>query len=189
MFMPLKSRPTGDSATISNARRNTLDGDFATLGEDERRELTRIATTLTYHQSNTAKESTGPDGAVESNPALNPESDQFDLAKWLQHFVQQFRDQGHMVRKAGIVFRNLGVSGTGEALQLQSTVGDYLTSPLRPGELFSFRAKAPKQILHNFNGLVKSGELMIVLGRPGSGCSTLLKSMCGELHCERPLAS
>ncbi|KAH6974077.1 ABC-2 type transporter [Ilyonectria destructans] len=178
--MPLKLRPTGDSANVSNARRNTLDGDFATLGEDERRELTRIATTLT-HQSNTARE-TGSDGAVESNPALNPESDQFDLAKWLQHFVQQFRDQGHMVRKAGIAFRNLGVSGTGEALQLQSTVGDYLTSPLRPGELLSFRAKAPKQILHNFNGLVKSGELLIVLGRPGSGCSTLLKSMCGELH-------
>ncbi|KAH7110799.1 ABC-2 type transporter [Dactylonectria estremocensis] len=157
-------------------------GDFATLGEDERRELTRIATTLTHHQSNAARESTGSDGAVECNPALNPESDQFDLAKWLQHFVQQFRDQGHMIRRAGIAFRNLGVSGTGEALQLQSTVGDYLTSPLRPGELLSFRAKAPKQILHNFNGLVKSGELLIVLGRPGSGCSTLLKSMCGELH-------
>ncbi|KAH7118515.1 ABC-2 type transporter-domain-containing protein [Dactylonectria macrodidyma] len=182
LFMPLKSRPTGDFANISNARRNTLDGDFATLGEDERRELTRIATTLTHHQSNTVRESTGSDGAVECNPVLNPESDQFDLAKWLQHFVQQFRDQGHMVRKAGIAFRNLGVSGTGEALQLQSTVGDYLTSPLRPGELLSFRAKAPKQILHKFNGLVKSGELLIVLGRPGSECSTLLKSMCGELH-------
>ncbi|KAH7137779.1 ABC-2 type transporter [Dactylonectria macrodidyma] len=165
LFMPLKSH-----------------GDFATLGEDERRELTRIATTLTHHQSNTARESTGSDGAVECNPALNPESDQFDLAKWLQHFVQQFRDQGHMVRKAGIAFRNLGVSGTGEALQLQSTVGDYLTSPLRPGELLSFRAKAPKQILHNFNGLVKSGELLIVLGRPGSGCSTLLKSMYADIN-------
>src|SRR4029434_10916983 len=27
-----------------------------------------------------------------------------------------------------------------------------------------------------------SGELLAVLGRPGSGCSTFLKSICGELH-------
>ncbi|KAH6986602.1 ABC-2 type transporter [Ilyonectria destructans] len=171
LFMPLEPGPTGDSANIGNARHNTPDGDFATIGEDEKRELTRIATTLT-HRSN----------RVESDPALNPESDHFDIAKWLQYFVQQFRDQGHMVKKAGIAFRNLGVSGTGEALRLQSTVGDYLTSPLRPGKLLSFRAKTSRQILRNFNGLVKSGELLIVLGRPGSGCSTLLKSMCGELH-------
>jgi ABC-type multidrug transport system ATPase subunit len=29
---------------------------------------------------------------------------------------------------------------------------------------------------------LKSGELLAVLGRPGSGCSTFLKSICGELH-------
>jgi ATP-binding cassette subfamily G (WHITE) protein 2 (PDR) len=29
---------------------------------------------------------------------------------------------------------------------------------------------------------MKSGEMLIVLGRPGSGCSTLLKTMTGEMH-------
>jgi len=28
----------------------------------------------------------------------------------------------------------------------------------------------------------QSGELCVVLGRPGSGCSTLLKALTGELH-------
>ena len=37
-------------------------------------------------------------------------------------------------------------------------------------------------ILNGFDGLLQPGELLIVLGRPGSGCSTLLKTMCGELH-------
>jgi ATP-binding cassette subfamily G (WHITE) protein 2 (PDR) len=48
--------------------------------------------------------------------------------------------------------------------------------------MLSFGKKRPKQILHGFDGLIKGGELLIVLGRPGSGCSTLLKTLCGELH-------
>jgi ABC-type branched-subunit amino acid transport system ATPase component len=34
----------------------------------------------------------------------------------------------------------------------------------------------------NLNGTVRSGEMLVVLGRPGSGCSTFLKSICGESH-------
>jgi ABC-type multidrug transport system ATPase subunit len=48
--------------------------------------------------------------------------------------------------------------------------------------LFNKREREPKVILHNFNGSVKSGEMLLVLGRPGSGCSTFLKSICGELQ-------
>jgi ABC-type phosphate/phosphonate transport system ATPase subunit len=29
--------------------------------------------------------------------------------------------------------------------------------------------------------VLKTGEMLVVLGRPGSGCSTLLKSLMGEL--------
>jgi ATP-binding cassette subfamily G (WHITE) protein 2 (PDR) len=34
--------------------------------------------------------------------------------------------------------------------------------------------------LRDFDGLVRSGEMLVVLGRPGSGCSTLLKTIAGE---------
>lgn len=44
------------------------------------------------------------------------------------------------------------------------------------------RGKTKIQILRDFEGLVKSGEMLVVLGRPGSGCSTLLKTMSGETH-------
>jgi energy-coupling factor transporter ATP-binding protein EcfA2 len=33
------------------------------------------------------------------------------------------------------------------------------------------------EILRDFDGLVKSGEMLVVLGRPGSGCSTFLKTI------------
>ena len=52
--------------------------------------------------------------------------------------------------------------------------------PLRIGEFFG---KGPeKAILNEFDRVLKSGEMLIVLGRPGSGCSILLKSLIGELH-------
>lgn len=42
------------------------------------------------------------------------------------------------------------------------------------------RGKRKIQILRNFEGLVRSGEMLVVLGRPGAGCSTLLKTISGE---------
>ena len=39
---------------------------------------------------------------------------------------------------------------------------------------------SPKPILQDFNGLAKPGQMVLVLGRPGSGCSTFLKSIAGN---------
>jgi ABC-type multidrug transport system ATPase subunit len=41
---------------------------------------------------------------------------------------------------------------------------------LRPGQRY---------ILKDFSGLLRPGEMMLVLGRPGSGCSTFLKTLSG----------
>jgi ATP-binding cassette subfamily G (WHITE) protein 2 (PDR) len=116
------------------------------------------------------------------DPAVDPESSSFDLTKFLKLIRHQLEAEGIQMKKVGLVYKNLNVFGSGAALQLQQTVLDFCLAPLRVGELFSFGKKDRKQILRNFDGVVKSGELLIVLGRPGSGCSTLLKTMCGELH-------
>ncbi|KAK4152728.1 ABC-2 type transporter-domain-containing protein [Chaetomidium leptoderma] len=42
------------------------------------------------------------------------------------------------------------------------------------------RPRQKVQILQNFNGLLKPGEMLLVLGRPGSGCSTFLKTLAGD---------
>jgi ATP-binding cassette, subfamily G (WHITE), member 2, SNQ2 len=36
------------------------------------------------------------------------------------------------------------------------------------------------KILHNFRGLVHPGEMVLVLGRPGSGCTTFLKVIANQ---------
>ena len=89
-------------------------------------------------------------------------------------------EAGHTIRRTGFMFRNLNISGVGNALQLQRDVSSALFAPFRLRE--SFCKGQERHILHNFNGAVKSGEMLIVLGRPGSGCTTFLKSICGELH-------
>jgi hypothetical protein len=165
----------------------------AMIEDVDREELRRIATALSTRRVSVAGRRPslvgGPvlleqvvsfGGSIDAS--LQPESDQFDLSKWLQYFISQVTAEGITLKKTGICYRNLNVSGTGEAVQLQQTVGNYLMMPLRPGEFFNFGKKTPKKILQNFDGIVKSGELLIVLGRPGAGCSTLLKTMCGEMH-------
>ncbi|KAJ0161617.1 ATP-binding cassette transporter CGR1 [Colletotrichum tanaceti] len=177
---------TGGFAPIDNTHRDTM-----MIDEEDRRELQRIATSLSRHQSLASNgrplsthlsahlAAAGPD-----DPALDPASKSFDLAKWLQNFMREMQNEGVALQKknAGVAYRDLTVSGSGAALQLQQTVGGYLQAPLRLGEHFSLGRKQPKRILNGFDGLLGSGELLIVLGRPGSGCSTLLKTMTGELQ-------
>ena len=63
---------------------------------------------------------------------------------------------------------------------------EYRTFGNYPLELFTLfntvtgRGQRKIQILRNFEGLVRSGEMLVVLGRPGAGCSTLLKTVSGE---------
>lgn len=154
------------------------------IDDQDRSELVRIATALSRRRSSLAaqpRHSQHLESVDENDPAINPEHRDFDLEKWLRRFMDQSTEGGLKDRSTGVSYRNLDVFGSGSALQLQDTVGSVLTAPLKLGEFFSFHKKQRKQIIHGFDGLLNAGELLIVLGRPGSGCSTLLKTVCGEL--------
>lgn len=85
------------------------------------------------------------------------------------------------VKQAGFAFRNLSVCGDQSSLAAQADVGSILTSPLRPWEYLPNRSKSPRRILRSFDGFVNPGELLLVLGRPGAGASTFLKTISGEM--------
>jgi ABC-type multidrug transport system ATPase subunit len=38
----------------------------------------------------------------------------------------------------------------------------------------------PKTILHKTSGALKPGEMCLVIGRPGAGCSTFLKAIANQ---------
>ncbi len=118
-------------------------------------------------------------GMEYSDPRFNPESPDFDFYFWARKFLRTIEEEGIKQRRAGFTFKNLNISGSGAAVQLQNNVASLLMAPFRAREYFGHAPE--KQILRDFNGSVRSGEMLIVLGRPGSGCSTFLKSICGEL--------
>lgn len=146
---------------------------MASIHPEELENLNRLVTGDRLSRINTLT------NLKDDDPALNPQDKDFDLYKFMRKFMHSFDENGVKAMRAGIVFKNLSVSGSGSALQLQQTVASTLLAPFRD---IRFGHSQHKQILNNFNGTMKSGELLIVLGRPGSGCSTFLKSLCGELH-------
>lgn len=113
---------------------------------------------------------------------LNPSSPEFDLNKWIRMRVRALDLDGIKIKRAGICFINLSVGGNVTDVDLQSDVESFFMAPLGMNEYFHVSKKPVKQILRNFDGLLRSYEILMVLRRPGSGCSTLLKSITGELH-------
>ncbi|KAK2736180.1 GTPase-activating protein [Myotisia sp. PD_48] len=153
-------------------------------------ELARIASAFSRVQTQrTAATREGPlertdtlAGVRIGDPVLDPTKPEFDFYKWSRMLFQLMEDEGIKNTRTGVTFKNLSISGSGAPIHYQETVLSPFLLPFRLGELLWKAKKPEKIILHNFNGLVNQGELLIVLGRPGSGCSTLLKSISGDLH-------
>ncbi|KAH8695262.1 putative ABC multidrug transporter [Talaromyces proteolyticus] len=186
-------RPNQDDeiTDVNRSSDDDLPGTFEPVRPGDREELTRIASSLSSRRASTLgrRESNAitrldtVDELALEDPRLEPANTKFDAYLWARKRLRMLQQEGIRPQRASITFKNLNVSGSGAALQLQNTVGSVLLGPLRPGDFFSFsKSKTHKKILSNFDGVLKSGELLMVLGRPGSGCSTFLKTLSGELH-------
>lgn len=160
---------------------------YGGLSEDERSKLHRLASSMhrtKSYQTGAESELDRQDtlaGVDDDDPRLDPSKPEFDIYVWARAFMQAMDEEQIKSRRAGFTFKNLEVTGSGAAINLQKDFASAFMTPFRLGEYFSFGSKPEKKILKNFNGLVKSGEMLVVLGRPGSGCSTFLKTICGEL--------
>jgi ABC-type glutathione transport system ATPase component len=118
-----------------------------------------------------------------ADSAVNPNSPKFNVRNWMKNLLAiRSRDPDlYPNRTAGVSFRNLSVHGFGSPTDYQK---DVLNSLMEIGTMIRrlLGSKLQKiQILREFDGLVKSGEMLVVLGKPGSGCSTLLKTIAGEM--------
>ncbi|GLA75640.1 hypothetical protein AtubIFM55763_006921 [Aspergillus tubingensis] len=120
-----------------------------------------------------------------SDPELDPNSEQFNSQKWTKNLLRiTSRDPDRYPRRtAGVSFRNMNVFGYGTAADYQANVANmWLKGFGWFREKLGYGKKVRIDILRNFEGYVHSGELLVVLGRPGSGCSTFLKTIAGETH-------
>ncbi|KAI1843890.1 hypothetical protein JX266_009946 [Neoarthrinium moseri] len=101
--------------------------------------------------------------------------------------ARQQQSEEENTRHSGVVFRDLTVKGAGLGASLQPTVGDiflglprFLKNLLTKGPKAATGKPPVRELLSHFDGCVRPGEILLVLGRPGSGCSTFLKTFCNQ---------
>ncbi|KAF2137562.1 uncharacterized protein K452DRAFT_312182 [Aplosporella prunicola CBS 121167] len=121
---------------------------------------------------------------AEPNSSLDPNGENFNARAWAKamlHLVSRDPEK-YPERTAGIAYKNMNVYGFGNATDHQKSVGNVLLDI--PGTVRSLFKIGQRRIdiLRDFEGLVEAGEMLVVLGPPGSGCTTLLKSIAGETH-------
>ena len=116
---------------------------------------------------------------------MNPNGKCFNARDWISNlagFVSK-DPQRYPQRSAGFSFRNLRVHRFGSSTNYQKDVGNIA---LEIGVFFRWITGTTKKrkidILHGFDGSVDRGEMLLVLGRPGSGVSTFLKTIAGITH-------
>jgi len=100
----------------------------------------------------------------------------------LLHQIFGVSGKGVKQRHAGVAFENLTIKGPGVAIANQPDNGDLLF----PGrDLLSREKAAPKQdaaqiLLNDVNGCVRPGQMLLVLGQPGSGTNHFLKVLANQ---------
>ncbi|KAK6461714.1 multidrug resistance protein [Scheffersomyces coipomensis] len=118
---------------------------------------------------------------LSADEKLNPDSDSFDAKYWVKNLRKLYDSDPDYYKpsKLGIAYRDLRAYGVAVDSDYQSTVSNAIWKLSVEG----FRATQKKDdsryfnILKSMDAIMKPGEVTVVLGRPGSGCSTLLKTI------------
>lgn len=120
------------------------------------------------------------------NSALDPNSGSFKARDWLKNMRNLYRSDPdrYPTKELGISFRNLSAFGQGQDANFQKTVA---TAPLsafyKLKEVLGSKSSSRRvQILHPMDGVINPGEMLLVLGRPGSGCSTFLRTLAAQTY-------
>ncbi len=100
------------------------------------------------------------------------------------HFGQ--RINGASAKKVGVIYKNLTVKAVGAGALFVRTLPDAVIGTFGPDlyhvlcryiPALARRTGETRDLIHDFTGCVRDGEMMLVLGRPGAGCSTFLKAI------------
>ncbi|KAI0017395.1 ABC-2 type transporter-domain-containing protein [Xylariomycetidae sp. FL0641] len=112
--------------------------------------------------------------------------DDFELGRFMREGHFEKRTEAGSEKRVGVLYKNLTVKGVGSTTTLVRTVPDAIIGTFGP-DLFrilsrlipslNFRKPPTRDLIHDFTGCVRDGEMMLVLGRPGAGCSTFLKAV------------
>lgn len=153
-----------------------------------RRALSKNRTRSTRAASTGATDGSKED--VEATAGADDE-DEFKLGDFLRdgHFEKRTA-AGESAKRVGVVYKNLTVKGVGASVAFAKTLPEAIMGTFGPdlyklicqfAPALHFGKKPPtRDLIHDFTGAVLDGEMLLVLGRPGSGCSTFLKTIANQ---------
>ncbi|KAG2224961.1 hypothetical protein INT45_000082 [Circinella minor] len=154
--------PIGTKGSYGEPDANQVDVDAA-IGEyhEVKRELSRISRQSTHASK------------VEEGVVVQEE---FNLDDFLHGMSNDAERAGHIPKHLGVVWKNLTVKGLGAGSHVIPTVINGIIDVLQVWKFFGIGTSTTKKtILKELSGFCKDGEMLLVLGRPGAGCTSLLK--------------
>lgn len=162
----------------------SAEADFAEL----QRELSGISqASRRMSRTKSRTQRTIPEKDVEQSTTSDSTAneEQFDLEATLHGNHQADEESGIRPKHIGVVWENLSVSGVGGATNFVKTFPDAFVDFFNvvgtAMSLFGLGKKGREvRLLNDFRGVVAPGEMVLVLGRPGSGCSTFLKVIANQ---------
>ncbi|UZJ55591.1 hypothetical protein CBS101457_004911 [Exobasidium rhododendri] len=111
----------------------------------------------------------------------------FDLRAYLSSVNHQSQEEGIHRKSVGVSWQDVSVIGTASMdLKVPTIPSMALFEIIGPifGILKTFGINVMKQkernLLQGFTGSANPGEMVLVLGRPGAGCSTFLKTIANK---------
>uniref|UniRef100_A0A8H7XM72 ABC transporter domain-containing protein n=1 Tax=Psilocybe cubensis TaxID=181762 RepID=A0A8H7XM72_PSICU len=153
------------------------------------------------HQQHTVDLHTLPNNSDQLTTVGGDSQNTLDVVQTLGRLAKSREDAGILPRELGVSFRGLEVIGLGAASSYQDTVGSIFNPSNMIKQIQAQRHPSTRHIISGFEGTVKPGEMLrqylppnqyfkslthtnlsptVVLGRPGSGCSTLLKILTNK---------
>ncbi|KAI9871192.1 MAG: hypothetical protein M1830_003216, partial [Pleopsidium flavum] len=112
-------------------------------------------------------------------------TERWDLEEVLRGSKAADYEAGIKSKRIGVIWENLTVSGIGGVKNIIKTFPDAFVSffnvPETVMHIFGYGKKGREfDILKNFRGVAKPGEMVLVLGKPSSGCTTFLKVIANQ---------
>lgn len=186
------------SSQVSNRSATSEYQGFSTDVQNDIRELARTVTQESQNELNslnltrTQTHVSGLSGVnpifdIEADPRLDPQSESFDSEFWIKTTRKLVYSDPDYYKPSslGVVYKNLRSYGHSVNSDYQSNF-DNIAVKLATKFLRSFNKSYQKSIefdiLKSMDGIIPSGKLTVVLGRPGAGCSTLLKTIAVQTY-------
>ncbi|MCJ1267220.1 hypothetical protein MMC22_007105 [Lobaria immixta] len=99
------------------------------------------------------------------------------LAQMVEAFLSTRDRKAH--GRGDVVFSHTSVEGSGKGVQAAPSVQTAAKSLINVLNPLSYRSRphSSRPLIRDFSGTVAAGEMLLVLGKPGSGCTTFLKTL------------